>query len=375
MAISGLQNIGMVLVTKELDFARDFRFNVYSKLIRFSTTVPLAFVLRSYWALLIGYLVNSVLDVVMTYRMHAYRPRLSLEKLRAYLRFSLAMVPLNFGSFLGQKVDTFVVGRIGEASLLGSYNVAAELSIMATDELGAQVSRALFPSYAKLIDRPKELAEAFIHSMSAMTSISLALGVGLAAVADDVVLVVLGPKWVSAIPFLQWLAFCGAVRSASQLMGGSILIVTGHERVSAWLTWLGLALAAPAVVMAGYWWGVQAIPIAMSATNLMMLPVSALALRRTILVTYVQILGALWRPAVAAFAMWLVAHWLSPGMPAVVNLGLRASMGGAVFMTVLFALWWISGKPAGPERAVIGAVFDHVLGYRTKRHRAKSNRA
>jgi O-antigen/teichoic acid export membrane protein len=361
MAISGLQNIGMVLVNKNLDFARDFRFNVYSKLVRFSTTVPLAFLLRSYWALLVGYLVNSVVDVLMTYRMHPYRPKLSLEKVRAYLRFSVAMVPLNVGGFLSRKVDTFIVGRIGEASLLGSYNVASELSAMATEELGAQVSRALFPSYAKLIDRPAELAEAFIHSMTSMACVSLALGFGLAAVADDFVRVVLGSQWAAAIPFLQWLAICGALRSVTQLMGGSILVVTGHERTSATLTWLRLAFAAPAALAAGHWWGVTTIPIAMTAANFVILPFAAIAVRRAIAVTYAQIVGALWRPALATTAMVLAARWpLLQSGNALPDLALRVAIGAAVFGVVLAGSWLLSGRPAGPERALVKIVMQRI---------------
>jgi O-antigen/teichoic acid export membrane protein len=361
MAISGLQNIGMVLVNKNLDFARDFRFNVYSKLVRFSATVPLAFLLRSYWALLFGYLINSVIDVLMTYRMHPYRPRLSLEKVRAYLRFSVAMIPLNVGGFLSSKIDTFIVGRIGEASLLGSYNVASELSAMATDELGAQVNRALFPSYAKLADRPKQLAEAFIHSMSSMACLSLALGFGLAAVADDFVRVVLGAKWTAAIPLLQWLAICAALRAVTQSLGGSILVVTGHERTSAKLTWLRLALAAPAALAAGHWWGVTAIPIAMTAANLAVLPVAAVAVRHAIAITYMQIVGGLWRPALAATAMVLAAHWpLLRSGSALPDLALRVAIGAAVFGVVLVGLWLLSGRPAGPERALAKMVLERI---------------
>ena len=357
VAISGLQNIGMVLVTRELDFARDFRFNVYSKLVRFSTTVPLAFVLRNYWALLLGYLINAILDVVMTYWMHAYRPRLSLAKLKEYLRFSVSMIPLNFGAFLAGKIDTFVVGRIGETSQLGSYNVAAELSVMATDELGMQVSRALFPSYAKLLEQPRELAEAFVHSLGAMAVISFALGVGLAAVAKEFVLAVLGTKWEMAIPFLQWLAICGAIRSVSQILSGSILIVTGHERMSAMLIWFRLALAAPAALIAGHWWGIAGVPIAVTVASALVLPFAVFAVTRAIPVTYRDIVRALWRPLLAAVVMTLAVRTYSAvTSSALLDLSVRVGLGALVFLSTLLILWVVTGKGAGPERAMISLV-------------------
>jgi O-antigen/teichoic acid export membrane protein len=72
--------------------------------------------------------------------------------------------------------------------------------------------------------------------------ISAALGAGLAAVAEDFVRIVLGTQWGAAVPLLQWLAVCGTVRSITQVMGGGILVVTGHEHLSAVLTWIRLAI-------------------------------------------------------------------------------------------------------------------------------------
>ena len=46
--IEGFDNIGMVLVRKELDFAKDFRFGIYNRIAVFLFTVSFAFALRSY---------------------------------------------------------------------------------------------------------------------------------------------------------------------------------------------------------------------------------------------------------------------------------------------------------------------------------------
>jgi O-antigen/teichoic acid export membrane protein len=190
-----------------------------------------------------------------------------------------------------------------------------------------------------------------------MAVISLALGVGLAAVAKEFVLAVLGTKWAMAIPFLQWLAICGAIRSVSQVLSGSILIVTGHERMSAMLIWFRLALAAPAALIAGHWWGIAAVPIAVTAASALVLPFAAFAATRAMPLTYRDIVGALWRPLLAAIAMTLAVRTYSAvTSSALLDLFVRVGLGAAVFLSALFVLWAVTGKGAGPERAVISLV-------------------
>ena len=57
--LQGLSNIGLADFRKNLDFQRDLRFNVYSRLIVFVATMAVAFPLRNYWALVTGLIVET----------------------------------------------------------------------------------------------------------------------------------------------------------------------------------------------------------------------------------------------------------------------------------------------------------------------------
>src|SRR5687767_2748072 len=96
--LAGLENIGVVAFRKELDFRREFRFQVSRKLIAFMVVVPLAFILRSYWALVVGMLVSKAGGTVISYLMHPFRPRFTLSKVRELFRFSRWML---FNSLVG----------------------------------------------------------------------------------------------------------------------------------------------------------------------------------------------------------------------------------------------------------------------------------
>jgi O-antigen/teichoic acid export membrane protein len=50
----GFQNIGVVAFRSEMRFDREFLFMTSKRLIAIGTTIPLVFMLDSYWALVIG---------------------------------------------------------------------------------------------------------------------------------------------------------------------------------------------------------------------------------------------------------------------------------------------------------------------------------
>ncbi len=56
--IQGAENIGMVDFQRRLDFRRDVQIGLLTKGAGFLTTIGLAYVLRSYWALIAGTIVG-----------------------------------------------------------------------------------------------------------------------------------------------------------------------------------------------------------------------------------------------------------------------------------------------------------------------------
>lgn len=252
--IGATENVGMVLVRKALDFATDFRFVVYSRLSTFFVTVALAFLWRNYWALVVGQIFGKLVTVGLSYFMHPYRPHLSLQKARDYFTFSLYVVPINIARFLRERFGVLVIGRVADTALLGSYNVAAELAGMATQEIIFPLGRALFPSYATLVDNKQKLAEVFLNVLAAVSMLTVPISLGLSIIAEDFVYVVLGHQWIDAIPFLRWLAIYGLMYAWTLTLTGNILLVSGHERRSALAIWLNLMIMVPCV-LAGAWFG------------------------------------------------------------------------------------------------------------------------
>ncbi len=363
VAIGGLENIGIVVALKDLDFYTDFRYGIFRRLVIFAIVIVLAIVLRSYWALVIGELIGTAIAVGLSYVLHPYRPRFSLVGAGAYVRFALAMVPINIAQYLNERLDVLVVGGTNRASQLGVYNVASELSAMVTNEFVMPIGRGLYPTYSRITDTEK-LASAVRHVVATIAIICFPLGLGLSVVADDFVFVILGEKWLATVPLVRWLAVYAMVRGLLHYMSSDILIVTGRERLAALSLWLRVGLLAIGVAAGASLGGLQQIAVAVTIAAVAALVPVAFILTRAVPVGLGSLLANLIRPAIAASVMAVAVWWLKQGIalspPAA--LAIEVVFGGLVYAAASALLWGLAGRPDGPERRLDDLVRRAVQG-------------
>lgn len=357
--INGFINIGVVNFRRDLRFQKEFQFLLAQKISTFVVTVVSAVLLHSYCALVIGNVSGEVINVIVSYRIHAYRPHFCLAKLRNLWSFSAWTQVASLGIFLSEQSDLLVIGGVAGAVPMGGLNVAQNLANSPTNELVAPPVRALYPVYATLLHDPRRLAESYLGVLSVTTVIALATGIGMSLVARDMVAVVLGPKWHAIAPLVPWLAVSGAVAGMSAGING-LINVTGNARVAATRAWLFVVLLTPAIVAGALFDGVQGVVIARTAATILYMPVMFYSLMRVLPITVGEIITRMWRPMGAALLMAAVVT-LS-GTEALTSVPLRllcnVGLGAVTFAVGLILLWMMAGCPAGVERTVV----DYVLG-------------
>jgi O-antigen/teichoic acid export membrane protein len=283
--------------------------------------------------------------------MHEYRPRLSLKRSSPFLKFAASVLPYNLGLFLTGKADVIIVGRVAKAAYLGAYSVASELAGTFTREVVMSVGRGLIPNYAKLTNDRSRLSEMFLVVLGSSALVCVALGMGLASVASEFVTVVLGSQWLHAVPVLRWLAVYGIMVSVSETLTGNVLIVTGKERLSAWLMWVRLGFLIPLTIAASMIGGAELVAASATLSAALFLPIAILSLAHSVGIPATKLLSTLWRPTIAGAAMAaFVWHFPVPLPSVLVVLIGKILLGGIVYFLAILILWWLAGKPAGIER-------------------------
>ncbi len=356
--ITGFSNIGIVMYRRDLEFNKDFLIGFYAKVVTVIPTVTLALYLRSYWALVIGPIVGNLIGVAISYLMHPFRPRPCLAQWRRFVVFSMWVAPSGIALYLSKKVDVFIVGFIANTSQLGIYNVASELSRMATAEVVIPMSRALLPNYAKLKDDLQALTAAFLLVVRTTSIIGFSFGFGVASVADDLVYMILGSQWAFAGTLVSWLGISGAFVALISILSGHILVVRGRERTMFFINCIKLAVLGCVLILASKAGDILTIAVVGTVTLGLVTVACTLYLPKVLPISA----GRLLRELVSIFLFgWIMfitvkalhmehLEWRA------VRLLMDVMVGATVFVALLGMEWNLSGRPDGPERRVLGII-------------------
>jgi lipopolysaccharide exporter len=357
-AAEGLQNIGIVDFRKELNFQRDFQFMVLQKLFSFCVTLAVAFAWQSYWALVIGIAAGRIAGLVLSYTMHPYRPRLSLVEWRPLVSFSKWLLFTNVLGFFASKLDVFIIGRMFGAHQLGLYNLALEIGALPSTELSFPIQRAVFPGFAKLAHQPERLRSTFVDGIAVLMLLATPASIGIAVLAEPLILVTMGEKWRDAVPIVQIMSVFGIVR----LFGanaGAILLAIGKPRVITTRTLVYVITMGPFVVGGILLAGLEGAAWGLTVASLLNVVITLYVTLPVIGVSVFRLLAAIWRVlvATAAMAAGLFALYLSGGGAAasIVQLIVGIPAGAAIFALAQLGLWWVCGRPAGAERIILTA--------------------
>ncbi|MGQ0384103.1 MAG: lipopolysaccharide biosynthesis protein [Gammaproteobacteria bacterium] len=358
-AVQGFENVGPVMFRREMNFRREFVFLTSKRLLTFVITLVAAFVLRTYWALVIGIVTGRVAMVVLSFAMHPYRPRFSLTAVRELMSFSAWLFLGNVLGFFVLRLSTFVVGRTDGPREVGYYTLAYEVGTLPTSELLAPINRAIIPGFARMAQDPQALGRGFLDVMGTTAIFVVPAAFGIAAVAEPAVRVLLTDKWSGAVPLLQILAFLGAT-AAIIASAFPAFYALGRPRAGAMITSVRLAIMVPAMIWAGNRWGVLGVAWADLAAALLALPFGVTIACRALGIPVTALVARIWRPLVASAVMYwavhaflMLVHQTYPGIsgPAELVSGIVA---GLIAYSVLVAgLWLVSGRGPGTERLLL----------------------
>lgn len=356
--LGGLENIGTVNFRRDLQFNYFFAYNVYPKFFSFAVTVTLAFVIRNYWALVVGMLSGQAAFILLGYLMHRHRPRLNFSKIREIWSFSIWSFIRSIGYYLNTQVDQVAVGGFGGAALMGRYAVATDIAQSPSREINEPMVAVLYPVMSRLQQNMTELREVYLNTLGWTTYICTATGVGVALVAPEMQRLVLGDKWNGIAPLMVWLAIGGAINGLSS-GAYSLFDALNKPHIGARMIWIRLGILAFAIVPIAFWTRSPTdVAMCRAIGEALFLPGLFQAVHRLACISFRQYLEAMYRPFLAAAAMALAVLLANSVLPVSGNYRLATDicLGATVFVGSAWLLWRAAGSPLAPEADFFGRV-------------------
>lgn len=355
--LTGLINPRFFEFERNIDFSKEFIWEVAAKLVGVVVTIGVAALFRSYWAIVLGVVAGNATQVVLSYAMRPYAPRPSLAAWRRVWGFSGWLTGVSFIVALGNKLDSFVLARTAGTADTGRYWMGSQLAELPTSELAWPIARAVYPGLSALQGDPERMRLAYLRGVEALAAIALPAAVGFAFVSRDLIHVLLGPKWDKSAVVVAWLTPAIGLQT--------VFIATYYYAMALGLTRLifirsliVLLLKLPLFIWAaathGFFGAILASTGCVVFGSLMNLPIYARASGRPwfepALIARRSFAG------IAAMAIYFLLLRPVIGIdgvtPPTLRLVIDIAAGGAIHLATQALLWALEGRPAGVERAV-----------------------
>jgi O-antigen/teichoic acid export membrane protein len=367
--LSGLPNPRSIMLQRDLIFWQEFALSVSQKVVGVAVSIIIAYYYRSYWALLIGVLAMQLTNVLVSYAVLPFRPRICFDHVRELLSFSLWLTAGQIVNTLNWRFDHLLIGKGLSISTLGHYTVGSNLAQIPTRETTAPLTRVMFPAFSKIRGDAPRLSNAYQRAQALVTAIALPAGIGTALIADPLVRLSMGDQWLPAIFVLQALASVFALQTLGSL-SEPLYMAHGETRLLFVRNLQMLAIRMPMIFAGMLLGGLKGLVLARVVSGLVSIYLEMRLVRRLIgLDLYTQLTvnaRALASAGVMAAGVILITPLLTRGDDStslLIRISVTALVAATIYCGTSVLLWMSMRRPAGPEREVqllVSKLFDRA---------------
>jgi len=335
------------LLQRQMRFTALVIIDILSLIIGIAVAIGMAMAGYGYWAL-VGNIFSrpfiTTLGLWLVTRWVPGMPRRGAG-IRPMVRFGGTMTLNGLVSYATFNFQHVLLGRFWGADALGLYGRASQLIGIPVDNLNGAVGSVAFAALSRLQDDPERLKRYFMKGYSLVVALTLPATIGCALFSDDLISVLLGPKWNAVAELFRILAPTILVFAIANPLGWLLSSLGLVERS------LKIALVfAPFMIVGcviGLPYGPRGMAIAYSTVmTLGILPISAWALHGTVIRVW-DILLALRRPlvssAVAAGAAFGLHLFYGSTLSLLPRLLLESTLFGTTYLGVLL---FVAGRRA-----------------------------
>jgi PST family polysaccharide transporter len=183
------------------------------------TVVSIALAYRGWgvWSLVVGILLGRLASNITVWALSPWRPSLHFRwaDIRQVAGFSGNLSVYQFFSYFSEAGDKFIVGRNVGATALGFYGLGYRLLLQPVQSVLQVCRMVLFPAFARIQDDNEGISRGYVRATSAVAMLTFPITIGVAVMAEPIVRVLLGEKWLPAVPILALFGPLAAIQAVS----------------------------------------------------------------------------------------------------------------------------------------------------------------
>ncbi|MFI5329503.1 MAG: lipopolysaccharide biosynthesis protein [Desulfobaccales bacterium] len=230
--LSAFTSIGVVLLSKNLDFRAAFKYDAWGTALELVVSVAIAFWYRTVWALVWGALAGTLARLIASYVICPYLPRLAFNgrSARELFKFGQWILLANVMIFVFTRTTDAMSGIMFGAAALGLYQMASRFGMMATNHVGDLFLVVIFPAYSLIQNDPAKLKQTFLKVLQVASFVLFPVTVLMILTVAPLLPVLLGAKWQGVVSLVPGVALGGLIQALLRT-GSPLFLATGKPRL------------------------------------------------------------------------------------------------------------------------------------------------
>ena len=329
------------LLARQLRFGTKAIVHISSLSAGLTVAIVLALAGGTYWALVANYVVTALWDTCGLWIASGFRPALPRRgiKVRHLVRFGVNMAGAHIANYFHRNLDNVLIGRAWGAEQLGLYNKAYSLLMLPISNLRYPLNRVAFPVMSRLQNEPRAFRSYFTKYCALLSFLTMPIVTFLFVCSKQVILLLLGPRWVGAAELFSILALVSFVQPPATLLGTVQLSLGEAGRY--FRRGVFIAMAAVVSFIIGLPWGAKGVAIGYCVSTYLVLHPSILYAFHKTPLRPVDFYRSIWKPAFASLVMGLsllLAEKLLQRPPDAVLIAILLPLGGLIYLATYYLL-------------------------------------
>lgn len=217
-------------LTINVDFRTQSKASLAAAIISGSIGIFAAYKGMGVWALVYQSVLNSLLLTILLCYFVRWKPLLKFSKqsFNNLFSFGSKLMIANFINIVYKNLYTLIIGKKFSAVMLGYYTRAEQFASFPPYNINAVISRVTYPILSSIQDDNQRLSNTYRKYIQLTSFLIFPLMVGLAALSEPVIRLLLTEKWIGIVPLLQILCIAWMYDHISAI-NLNLLFVKGYS--------------------------------------------------------------------------------------------------------------------------------------------------
>lgn len=249
--IAAFSSLQMARYKRDFDFKTLFFVRVGSALIPLVVTIPLAILLRNYWALLIGNIASHTFNAVVLTVKSKWRPSFyfNWKLLKEMFSFSIWTLLESIIIWLTSYIGIFIVGSYLDDYYLGLYKTSMSTVNAYMSIITSAVIPVLFSALSRYQNDEINFHKTYYSFQRIVAVFVLPMGVGIYLFRELVTQILLGSQWMEASGFIGLWGLTSAVIIVYSYFASEVHRSKGKPKISLATQTLHLLFVIPALLI------------------------------------------------------------------------------------------------------------------------------